>query len=348
MYRKETAREFQRRRAIELMEQGERTEVIAHVLGVSVGTLYKWRRIYRSGGSLELVPPKGRNRRLSDEQVEVLRKLLLQGASAHGWHNDLWTSKRVAVLIRRRFKVKFARSHVWRILRQYLGWTAQRPVRRVQLPDNIAIARWKAEVFPRVTDDAKRRRAYLVFLDESGFLLTPHVRRTFSPRGQAPIIKVADPHGKISIIGAVAISPLQKHLSFLYKLLPDNANFHSCSVLQFVRDIRRRLPGPMTILCDAYRIHTSKLMAMYLRRHSDLIVEEFPPNAPELNPVDRAWGYLKFARLPNYCPRTLAELRTRLTAELNALQKRKRVLAWCVRKTELNCDLQHEVSFQPN
>jgi hypothetical protein len=47
---------------------------------------------------------------------------------------------------------------------------------------------------------AARLAAHLVFLDESGFLTVPNVRRTWAPRGQAPILRCAGHWEKISAI----------------------------------------------------------------------------------------------------------------------------------------------------
>jgi hypothetical protein len=46
-----------------------------------------------------------------------------------------------------------------------------------------------------------------VFLDESGFMLTPTVRRTLAPRGQTPILKTWDRHVRISAISCITVSP---------------------------------------------------------------------------------------------------------------------------------------------
>ena len=43
--------------------------------------------------------------------------------------------------------------------------------------------RWLDQEFPRILGEARARDAHLVFLDASGFMLTPLVRRTFAPRG---------------------------------------------------------------------------------------------------------------------------------------------------------------------
>lgn len=337
MYKKETAREFQRRRAVELRDKGESAKLIARILGVSMNSVYRWHKIHRNGGSLEFESRSGRPRRLSDDQLETLRRLLLRGATAFGWHNDLWTSRRVVEVIRRHLKIEFSRPHVWVILTQYLGWSAQRPIQQLRERNDIEITRWKIEDFPRILNDAEQRGAYLVFVDESGFLLSPNIRRTFAPRGKTPVIKVSNPHGRISAIGALAISPKQKRPCFHYNLLSNNANFRSDSIVQFIKQIQKRIPGPITILWDAIPIHCSKPVNQYLEQHNELVIEQFPSYAPELNPVDKVWLYLKYGRLPNYVPITVDELRTRLTDELNTLKKEWHVLASCVRRSGLDC-----------
>lgn len=245
----------------------------------------------------------------------------------------------MAVVIRKHFKIKFSRSQAWRVLRRYLGWTAKRPIQRLAERNEAAIARWKAEEFPRILREVEQKSAHLVFIDEAGFLLSPNVRRTFSPRGQAAVLKIGDPHARISAIGALSISPILKRPYFQHFLLRDNTNFHCDSVVRFVHEVNRRLSGPKVIICDAFRIHCSKLMSAYLKQHPSVEIEEFPPCAPELNPVDKAWAYLKHDRLANYVPKSLVEMRRRLESEFRSLRRRQNVLRKCVREAGLGSAL---------
>ena len=201
--------------------------------------------------------------------------------------------------------------------------------------NDVEIERWKAEDFPRILKDAERRGAYLVFVDESGFMLSPVLRRTFAPRGKAPVVKAADPHGRISAISALVVSPVHKHLSFFYHLLPDNANFRGGSIIQFVGEILARIRGPIIILWDSIPIHCSQPVVQYLEQHDRLVVEPFPAYAPELNPVDKVWLYLKYDRLPNYVPAMLTKLRKRLSGEMKKLRHNQKVLSSCIRRSGL-------------
>jgi len=170
------------------------------------------------------------------------------------------------------------------------------------------------------------RRAHLVFIDECGFMLAPLVRRTWAPRGQTPVIEIADPHGCISTIGALTISPVRSRFGFYFHLLPDNANFRGNSIVAFIDSVRRRIGRPLMVIWDQIPIHQSFSVERYLSQHEDVLVELFPPYAPELNAVDYVWAYVKYGRLTNYCPDNLDQLRRKVTSELSRIKIRPDLL----------------------
>lgn len=108
------------------------------------------------------------------------------------------------------------------------------------------------------------RHAYIVFVDESGFMLAPLLRRTWALRGCTPVIKVSEPHGRISVIGAITISPERRHFSFCFQLSEENANFRGDLVVQFIEYVRRKIRGPVTLLWDGILIHRAKPVSDYL------------------------------------------------------------------------------------
>ena len=58
--------------------------------------------------------------------------------------------------------------------------------------------------------NARTRRAWLCFVDESGVKLTPPVRRTWAPKGRTPVLRHPYRRGKqISMCGLVAYRPGQ-------------------------------------------------------------------------------------------------------------------------------------------
>ena len=77
--------------------------------------------------------------KLTAEQRAQLPALLAHGAEAYGFLGDLWTTKRVASVIRREFGVRYHPAHVSRLLRQ-IGWSVQKPIPRATQRDEAAIA----------------------------------------------------------------------------------------------------------------------------------------------------------------------------------------------------------------
>ena len=92
-----TPQELERRRrhAVALMDQGESPTLIARILGVARGSLYRWKAQAQQADGLAAVAHPGPAKRLSEAQEFQLELLLQAGATAHGWPNELWTAPRV-------------------------------------------------------------------------------------------------------------------------------------------------------------------------------------------------------------------------------------------------------------
>lgn len=272
---------------------------------------------------------------MTDDDCRRLESLLLEGPVAHGWANDLWTTARIARVIEKEFGVKYHPGHVSKILKRRLIWTCQRPKQHYKDRDDKAIAQWVAEEFPVIATAAAARRAWMVFIDETGFMLVPTVRRTYAPRGQTPIHRTGDPHGRISGIGAIAISPGRGRLRLRYALLANQVNFRGPSIVQFLQNLRSELGGRMTIIWDRIPIHECAQVAEFLAAYPGVVAELLPPYAPELNPADGIWRYVKYGRLANYAPYEMDELRSKVTDELNRLKEIPVLLKSFVRFTKL-------------
>ncbi|OHB67630.1 MAG: hypothetical protein A2Y77_17705, partial [Planctomycetes bacterium RBG_13_62_9] len=132
------------------MQKGWGIPLIAEALGVTPKSVYHWRELVQSGNSLALKPRPGCPPKLTDQQIEELRTLMSKGATANGWINDLWTAKRVATLIRKRFGVRYHPSQVSRIIKQRMGWSPQRPATQLRSRDDAEIERWLTEEYPRI------------------------------------------------------------------------------------------------------------------------------------------------------------------------------------------------------
>jgi transposase len=301
--------ERRRRRIVELVEKGESPTTLARLFGVAVSSIHRWRRMARLPDGLKPIANPGPKHGLDDSQLQQLEALLLQGAKQHGWHNDLWTASRVAVLIKRHFGVDYHPEHVRKILKQRLRWTSQKPRRKARERDDKEIERWKADEFPRIVREAFKRKAHVVFLDESGFMLNPSVRRTLAPCGKTPILEALDRRDRISAISCITLSPVLARPGLYFRLLPVNQNAHGEDVVEFLKELRGQLRGPFTVIWDRHKIHSkSKAVKAYLALHPEIVAEDLPAYAPEANPDEWVWNWTKYARLSNLAAQDHYEL----------------------------------------
>jgi transposase len=151
--------ERRRRRAIALLERQLTLSAVAQKVGCSVSSVSLWRDLHAKQGSKGLTakPVPGRPPKLTPRQKTALVTLLVQGPLAHGYATDLWTTRRVAEVIHRRFGVRYHANHIWRLL-VGLGWNCQKPARRAQERDEAAIETWKREQWRHIKKRPKTWR----------------------------------------------------------------------------------------------------------------------------------------------------------------------------------------------
>ena len=126
-YKRRNAKKLEARRfaAVARLRRGESAAAVARSLGVSIQSVQRWARWHRSGGAerLRRQPKTGGPRpKLPREKLDELRELLEVGPIAHGFDTPVWTTERVALLIRRRFGVHYSRDHVKHTLLPRLEW----------------------------------------------------------------------------------------------------------------------------------------------------------------------------------------------------------------------------------
>jgi len=129
---------------MELLGSGHPLSAVARRVGAAVSAVWQWRETFRRKGApgLAAKPAPGRPRKLTARQRQRLPQLLAMGARSHGYSNDLWTARRVASVIERKFGVDYHPAQVSRILAD-LGWSCQKPERRALERNEAAIAHWK-------------------------------------------------------------------------------------------------------------------------------------------------------------------------------------------------------------
>nr|WP_146561257.1 transposase [Posidoniimonas corsicana] len=87
-----------------------------------------------------------------------------------------------------------------------------------------------------------------MFLDESGFMLQPLLRRTWAPIGETPLLEQWDRRDRLSVVGALALSPRRRRVRMFFKLLDHNAKAED--FLWFLIDLRFELGRELHVVWD--------------------------------------------------------------------------------------------------
>lgn len=116
-----------------------------------------------------------------------------------------------------------------------------------------------------------------------------------------------DRHAKVSAIGALTVSPIDHHLGFYFRTLADGY-FGPDEVVTFLRHLLRHLRGKVVVIWDGGSNHKGPVIRKFLRRNRRLELVRLPAYAPDLNPVEAVWSWLKWGRLANFAPAGLPEL----------------------------------------
>ncbi|WP_162932157.1 transposase [Solimonas sp. K1W22B-7] len=173
--------------------------------------------------------------------------------------------------------------------------------------------------------NAGRLKAWLGFLDESGILMAPLVRRSWSLRGQTPVLQQRGRHhSKVSVIAALCISPSRRQVTLHFRLYPDTS-IDGIAVRNFLRDLHVQ-HGRLVMVWDRSQTHRARSVRRFLDQSPNLQTEFLPAYAPELNPVEYIWAWLKTNPLANLACHDLETLTLNARHHARRLQHRQDLL----------------------
>ncbi len=137
--------------------------------------------------------------------------------------------------------------------------------------------------------NARRRKAWIVFQDESGVSQRPSVRLTWAPHGQTPVLIHAFNWQKISVAAARAYRWDGKRCRRYFQIRP--GNYGAESLVAFLKELRRHFRGQRIILVwDGLPAHKSRIMQEYLESQRPWLTEERLPATRRISTRSRPCG----------------------------------------------------------
>lgn len=161
-------------------------------------------------------------------------------------------------------------------------------------------------------------------MDESAFYPLPGVVRTWAPRGQTPVLSHLLTHDHLSVISAVTPE------GDLFLQMQEQS-YDSAGIIGFLDALQAQIAGKLLVIWDGAPIHRSLAIKAYLSAGAaaHIHLERLPGYAPELNPDEGVWHYLKHVELGNVCCRDLGHLRQELSAAEGRLRQKPEIIQAC-------------------
>ena len=305
--------------AIERVREGERPSAVIASYGFCRTTIYKWLRAAKApgGGTRALRSRRGTGRPRSltrRQERQVFRWVNGRDPRQCGLDFGLWTRMVVAELIEQKFGIRLGQTAVGALLAR-LGLTPQKPLQRAYQRDPQAIEAWRRERYPAIARQAKADGGEVFFWDESGFRADAVHGRTWGKKGQTPVVERPGQRQTISAASAVNAKGGFWYCTYEGGLTAE-------LFVRLLRQLMRHRVRPVHLVVDGLPAHKTRLVKDYVASTEGRLTLHFLPGyAPDLNPDELVWSYVKRTGVARKPLRKGEKLREKIDAQLAAIKQ---------------------------
>lgn len=165
-------------------------------------------------------------------------------------------------------------------------------------------------------------------MDESGLSERPTRIRTWAPKGKTPVIQYHFNWKQLSVIAGIS------RVRFYFRLFP--GAIQSAEIIEFLKALHTTIGRKLLIVWDGLAAHRSRRVRTFVESTEGAIqLERLPAYAPELNPVEYLWAYLKRHALANFCAHDLDHLSDTARRKLKSMQRPPSLLSAFWKQAEL-------------
>ena len=305
--------------AIERVREGERPSAVIASYGFCRTTIYKWLRAAKApgGGTRALRSRRGTGRPRSltrRQERQVFRWVNGRDPRQCGLDFGLWTRMVVAELIEQKFGIRLGQTAVGALLAR-LGLTPQKPLQRAYQRDPQAVEAWRRERYPAIARQAKADGGEVFFWDESGFRADAVHGRTWGKKGQTPVVERPGQRQTISAASAVNAKGGFWYCTYEGGLTAE-------LFVRLLRQLMRHRVRPVHLVVDGLPAHKTRLVKDYVASTEGRLTLHFLPGyAPDLNPDELVWSYVKRTGVARKPLRKGEKLREKIDAQLAAIKQ---------------------------
>jgi transposase len=279
------AQEDLRRRAVAAVKAGHTQAAVSRVLGVSPKTVWRWVNAFDREGNKALKAGK-RGRRPGEQKALDARQEARVRRAVVGKYPDqvalpglVWTRPQVRQLVRNWFGIGLSLVTIGKYLRSW-GLSPQKPIRRAYEQNPEAVARWLEQQYPAIAAQAKREKAIVLWLDQTGLRSDSSVGTTWAPVGKTPVVGKTGKRFGVNVMAAISNKGELYFTCF-------TGTFTGPVFLAYLDRLVRHLDRKIHLIVDGHPVHRRVNVRNWLAEHVDQIQMHFLPGySPELNPVE--------------------------------------------------------------
>jgi hypothetical protein len=191
----------------------------------------------------------------------------------------VWTRQQVRDLVYRWFGISLSLVTIGGYLRSW-GLSPQKPVRKAYEQDPEAVARWLEVQYPAIVKQARRDKAVILWLDQTGLRSDAAVGTTWATVGKTPVVGKTGKRFGVNVMAAIS------NKGELY-FTCYTGSFTGPVFLALLNRLNRHLGRKIHLIVDGHPVHRRASVRDWLADHVDSIQMHFLPGySPELNPVE--------------------------------------------------------------
>lgn len=311
-----------REMATKRYQAGESPKRIAASYGVSTVSIHRWANSVKDAGpdALKAKQPTGRPRKLTeDQEQEVFRWIVGGDPRQLGLDFGLWTRKIIAEQIEERMGVTLSVTSVGELLHR-LGLSPQKPLRRAYERDEPGIKKWVDETYPEIKKTAKSNGAEIFWLDEAGVRSDDPLQRTWGQIGKTPVVSTSSKRQSINVITALSNAGGFWYMAY-------SGRFNADKFIECLKDFMKWRRRPVVLIMDGHPVHKAKKVREYVASlDGKLTIELLPPYAPERNPDEYVFHYMKKQGVTKKPLKKNESLKSRVLTDLESIKKNKKLV----------------------
>ena len=200
------------------------------------------------------------------------------------------------------------------------GFTPQKPKKKAMEQNPELVRKWLEEEYPEIEKRAKKEKAEINWLDESGIQSTDNRGRSYAKKGKTPSIKISAKRNRANFISTVNKLGEMRFMTYLGKM-------DSKRLIEFLRRLIRSGERKKFVILDNLSVHKSREVKKWLETHSERMeLFYLPTYSPDLNPDEHLNRHLKSIIFKSERPDSRISLRKLTERKLRVIQADKNLV----------------------